>query len=506
MHRRITLAATALLATTALLLTACTGGGTEPSPSSSGTPDAAATLTVGLLLEPSNLDIRHQSGAALEQALIDNVYEGLVTRDADAGNEIVPRLASDWEVSSDGLTYTFTIRDDVTFHDGTPMTSADVVSSLTAAKDDETIQGHADLQGVATIEAPDATTVVITLTEPNSNFLFNLTGRAGLVVKTGDTTDLKTAANGTGPFTVGTWLQGDSLTLERNDAYWGDPAGVAEVVLTYFADSTAAVNAALEGSVDVVTEVDPELAPQLEGDVGYTLVSGETTDKGTLAFNNKKAPLDDVRVREALRLAIDHDALIETLGSGDTLFGPIPPLDPGYEDLSDVVTYDPAKAKELLAEAGVKNLTLTLTIPSVYGTTIPTILVSDFNEIGVTLKVDSVEFTSWLQDVYTNKDYDLSFVRHVEARDFSNWANPDYYFNYDNPKVQSLYAEALASTDEAETQKLLAEAARIVSEDHAADWLFLATPIAAVGTNVSGFPENSLNVRLPLAGATVSTE
>ena len=505
MHRRITLAATALLAASALLLTACTGGGTEPT-ASSGTPDSTATLTVGLLLEPSNLDIRHQSGAALEQALMDNVYEGLVTRDADDGNAIVPLLASDWEISDDGLQYTFTIRDDVTFHDGTPMTSADVLSSLTAAKDDETIQGHGDLQGVASIEAPDATTVVITLTEPDSNFLFNLTGRAGIVVKTDDTTDLKTAGNGTGPFTVGTWVQGDSLTLERNDAYWGETAGVAEVVLTYFADSTAAVNAALEGSVDVVTEVDPELAPQLEGDTGYVLISGETTDKGTLAFNNQAAPLDDVRVREALRLAIDHEALIETLGSGDALFGPIPPLDPGYDDLSDVVTYDPDRAKELLEEAGVDNLTLTLTIPSVYGTTIPTILVSDFNEIGVTLKVNSVEFTTWLQDVYTNKDYELSFVRHVEARDFSNWANPEYYFNYDNPEVQSLYAEALASTDEAKTQELLAEAARIVSEDHAADWLFLATPIAAVGTNVSGFPENSLNVRLPLAGVTVSKE
>ena len=128
------------------------------------------------------------------------------------------------------------------------------------------------------------------------------------------------------------------------------------------------------------------------------------------------------------------------------------------------------------------------------------------NDIGVTLTVESVEFSVWLQDVYTNKDYELSFVRHVEARDFSNWTDPDYYFGYDNPEVQSLYAEAVASVDEEEADTLLAEAARIVSEDNAADWLFVATRLAAVSTQVADFPKNSLNVRLPLAGVTVSSE
>ncbi|MFG6445122.1 ABC transporter substrate-binding protein [Microbacterium sp. P06] len=504
MPRRATFAATALFVTGALLLSGCTST-PSPTPTSVGAPDPDATLTVAATLEPSNLDVRHTSGAALDQALIDNVYEGLVSRDQD--NTVVPRLASDFQVSDDGLTYTFTLREGVTFHDGSALTVDDVVTSLTAAKDDATIQGNVDLTGVTSITAPDATTVVVTLAAPNSDFLFSLTGRAGLVVKTGDTTNLQTAANGTGPFSVSQWAQGQSLILERSESYWGEPAGVAEVVLDYIPDRTAAANAALANEVDVTLELDPEFRSQIEDSGMFAIETGQTTDKGTLAFNNAAAPLNDPDVREALRLAIDHDGLIEAIGGvGAPLFGPIPELDPGYEDLSELVPFDPERARQLLADAGQEDLELTLTIPNIYDATIPTYLVSAFDDIGVTLRVESVEFSVWLTDVFTNKDYELSFVRHVEARDFSNWTNPDYYFGYDNPEVQSLYTEAVASVDEEQADALLAEAARIVSEDNAADWLFVAAPLAAVGTHVSDFPQNSLNVRLPLAGVTVSSE
>ncbi len=227
---------------------------------------------------------------------------------------------------------------------------------------------------------------------------------------------------------------------------------------------------------------------------------GASTDKGTLAFNQAPgSPLADERVRQAIRQAIDHDAFVEALASGETLYGPIPSLDPGYEDLSDVAPYDPEAAKALLAEAGVEDLTLELTIPSFYSTTIPQILVSDLNEVGITLEVNSVDFPTWLNDVYINKDYDLSFVLHTEAHDFENWANPDYYFTYDNPDVQDLYAQSLAATDEAEAADLLAQAARIVSEDSAADWLYNGASVVAVGSNITGFPSINVNERLNLA-------
>ncbi|SDO54885.1 peptide/nickel transport system substrate-binding protein [Microbacterium sp. ru370.1] len=503
MLRRTALATSTLLIG-ALMLTSCTGPTASPGPT--GDPDPNATLTVRLSLEPSNLDIRHTSGASLEQALIDNVYQGLVTRDGDQDNAIVPALATAWEVSPDGLTYTFTLREGVTFHDGSALTADDVVTSLQTAKDDATIQNSADLAGVASIASPDATTVVVTLAQPNIDFLFALTGRAGLVFKNGDTTNFQTSANGTGPFRVESWNTGQSLTLARYDEYWGEKAGVAEVVLDYIPDQSAATNAAVSGDIDVALEIDPELQSQIEGTGDFTIESGLTTDKGTLAFNNAKAPLSDQRVREALRLAIDHSALAETLITAQPLNGPIPPLDPGYEDLTGSISYNPDRARELLAEAGAENLDLTLTIPNVYPGTLATFLVSSFADVGVTLKVDQVDFSTWLTDVYTNHDYDLSFVRHVEARDFGNWANPSYYFGYDNPEVQSLYAQALATTDEQQSSDLLAEAARIVDDEDAADWLFLSTPRTAIANDVAGFPKNSLNVRLPLAGVTVAAE
>lgn len=498
------LALISAIAASAVILTACTGTAAPETTEPVGEPDPDATLQVGLVLEPTNLDIRHTSGAALEQILIDNIYEGLVSRTQE--NEIEPRLASDYEVSDDGLTYTFTLNDGITFHSGTALTSADVVASYEAVRTDATLQGNAEFASVASITAPDATTVQIVLSEPNQNFLFSLTGPAGLVFQSGDTTDLKAAENGTGPFTLTRWNKGSAITFARNEAYWGEPAGVAEVEFQYIPDFTAGVNTALDGGVQVLTAVDPNLAPQLEDSGDFTLTTGRTTDKATLAFNNAKAPLDDVKVREALRLAIDHEALVEAVGAGSTLYGPIPELDPGYEDLSDVVSYDPEKAKQLLKEAGQEDLELTLTIPNFYGTTVPKVLISDFQKVGVTLDVDSVEFPAWLEDVYTNHDYDLSFVLHVEPRDFGNFANPDYYFGYDNAEVQSLYADALAEVDPDKSAELLAEAARIVSEDHAADWLYNGATITAVSPLVSGFPEDSINSRINLAGVTVAAE
>ncbi|UUE21985.1 ABC transporter substrate-binding protein [Microbacterium sp. J1-1] len=500
--RRLSLIAA--LAATAVMLSACAGSPEPTVTTDTGTPDPDATLHVGLVLEPTNLDIRHTSGAALEQILIDNIYEGLVSRTQE--NEIEGRLASDYTVSDDGLTYTFTLNEGIQFHDGTALTSADVVSSYETVRTDATVQGNAEFAKVSSITAPDATTVEIVLTEPDQNFLFTLTGPAGLVFKTGDTTDLKSAENGTGPFTLTRWNKGSTITFARNDDYWGEKAGVAQVEFQYIPDFTAGVNAALAGDVDVLTAVDPNLAPQLEDSGEFALTKGRTTDKATLAFNNQKAPLDDVRVREALRLAIDHDALVEAVGAGTTLYGPIPELDPGYEDLSDVISYDPEKAKSLLAEAGQEDLELTLTIPAFYGTTVPKVLISDFKKVGVSLEVNSVEFPTWLEDVYTNHDYDLSFVLHVEPRDFGNFADPDYYFGYDNTEVQRLYAEALAEVDPDKSAELLAQAARIVSEDHAADWLYNGETITAVSPIVAGFPEDSINSRIDLAGVTVSTD
>ena len=496
MLRRTTVAAAALLAAGALLLSACSGGSAPDASPTAVTPDPDAVVTVRLVSEPSNLDIRETAGAALDQILIDNVYQGLVSRTPD--QKIEPELASDYKISSDGLIYTFTLRDGVTFHDGSPLTVDDVVWSLEQVKSNASYSDSDRLTRVQSIAA-NGKDVVLTLSQPDSSLLWNLTGRAGLVLKKDDTTDRKTKANGTGPYKLTSWKQGDSITFDRNDAYWGDKAKVKEVVFSYIPDNQAALNGALAHELDVVTGFDANLKDQIEANGDFTLVLGKSTDKGTLAMNSTKAPLSDKRVRQAIRQAIDHNAIVKALGAGQTLYGPIPELDPGYEDLSSTAPFDPAAAKKLLADAGVSDLTLTLTIPSFYGTTVPQLLTSDFKKVGVKLTVNSVEFPAWLDSVYTKHDYDLSFVLHTEARDFENWANPTYYFTYNNPEVQKLYQQSLSATDEQTSADLLKQAAKIVADDQAADWLYNGASIVAVGTNVSGFPSINVNERINLA-------
>ncbi|MFT4213725.1 MAG: ABC transporter substrate-binding protein [Microbacterium sp.] len=502
MPRRLTVAA-ALLAASALLLSACAGEGTTSPTVIAGTPDPDASVDVRLVLEPSNLDIRETAGVALDQILIDNVYQGLVSRTPD--QQIVDTLASSHTISDDGLTYTFTLREGITFHDGQELTPEDVVWSLQQVKDNATYVDSARLANVSSIEA-DGQDIVLTLSAPDSTLLWNLTGRAGLVLKKDDEIDRKTAANGTGPFTLTDWKQGDSITLERYDDYWGEKAQVAEVVLDIIPDNQAALTAALAGELDVVTGFDATLKDQIEANGDFALVVGASTDKGTLAMNSTSGPLADIRVRQAIRQAIDHDAIIEALGAGQTLYGPIPEQDPGYEDLSDTAPFDPDAAKALLAEADAEDITLTLTIPSFYPTTFLQILVSNLDDVGITLKVDSVEFSTWLNDVYVNHDYELSFVLHTEARDFENWANPDYYFTYDNAEVQELYTAAVAATDDETAAGYLAQAARIVAEDQAADWLYNGASVVAVGTDITGFPSDGVNERMNLAELTENRE
>lgn len=491
MLRRTLVAAVALVAATTIALTGCTG--TTPAPTGSRAADPNATVAIRLVLEPTNLDIRQTAGAALDQILMDNVYQGLVARTPD--QKIVPELASAYKVSADGLTYTFTLRQGVTFADGSPLTPDDVVWSLTQHKTQASWTDSATLSRVAAVAA-SGETLTITMSQPDSQLLWNLSGRAGVILKKDDTVDYKTKTNGTGPFLLANWKQGDSITFVRNDKYWGSKAKAKEVVFDYIPDNQAALNAAQAGEVDVVTGFDATLRSQIEAKGAFRLVLGTSTDKGTLAMNSHNRWLKDKRVRQAIRQAIDHKAIITALGSGQTLYGPIPELDPGHEDLSAVAPYDPAAAKKLLKEAGASDITLTLTIYSGYGTTVSQILVSDLNAVGITLKVDAVEFSTWLNDVYVNKDYDLSFVLHTEARDFGNWANPDYYYTYDNPKVQALYNASRSATDPDKAAADLRQAARIVSEDMAADWVYNGASVVAVGTGITGMPTTNVNERL----------
>ena len=460
----------------------------------------ADTVTIGLKLAPPSLDIRRQSGSAIEQVLIGNVYEGLVSRDSD--NKVQPGLASSWDISTDGTTYTFHLNRNMTFSNGDVLDADDVAWSINQLKEKQYYNAN-QVESLSKAEALDTNTVRITLSSPDSNLLWYLTGRPGLVFDKDATYNAKTQAVGSGPYTVESFDSASKMVLKANPKYWGTAHKPAtqHVVIDFITDDNAAVNALKSGDVDVLSPVNATLAKSLDTNT-YHVSASDGSDKFVLAFNCANKKLADKRVRQAIRYGINHKEIIASRGGVDTaLGGPIPSVDPGYEDLTGLYPHDEAKAKQLMREAGYsasKPLKLTLTYANTYGTELGDQLKSQLAAIGIDLNINYVEFSTWLQDVHANGDYELSLVDHAESHDFYKWTTPEYYYHYDNRNVQALYAKALAATDEKESDEYLKQAAKTVSEDAPADWLFGYRVTVAYNKGIKGFPDKLSQTVLPL--------
>ncbi|MFD3613424.1 ABC transporter substrate-binding protein [Streptomyces atroolivaceus] len=228
---------TASVAALALPLTAC--GGSGGSSASGGTWDKAAVVNIGSLYEPQNLDNTAGGGQGVTEALNGNVYEGLFGL-ADDG-KVDKLLAQDYEISADGLTYTFTLRDGVKFHSGKELTSQDVKYSLEKVLADESQSARkSNLEVVKDIATPDARTVRIALSKKSVSFVYNL---SYVWIINSQAKDLKTTEDGTGPYTLDKWTRGSALSLNRFAGYWGDAAANKQVVFHYYKDATALNNA-----------------------------------------------------------------------------------------------------------------------------------------------------------------------------------------------------------------------------------------------------------------------
>ncbi|MFR0574424.1 ABC transporter substrate-binding protein [Bifidobacterium boum] len=465
------------------------------------TPTQSDSVAIGIKLAPVSLDIRNQSGSALEQLLIGNVYETLVSRNSN--NEVEPGLAKSWTISNDGLTYTFKLNEHMNFSNGDTLDATDVAWSINQLKAKQYYNSD-QVENLKQASASDATTVKLTLSRPDANMLWYLSGRPGLVFDKDARYDAKTTAVGSGPYVVKSFDSSSKLVLQANPKYWGSAhkARTTTVTVRFLPDDNAALNALTSGDVQVLSPVNANMTGKLKSSGKYTVKATEGSDKFVLAFNCTEAKTADKRVRQAIRYAINHKEIIASRGGVDAaLGGPIPSVDPGYEDLTGLYPYNPAKAKSLMQQAGYSTnhpLKLTLTYANVYGSELGEQLRSQLSHIGIDLNVNTVEFSTWLQDVHTNGDYDLSLVDHAESHDFYKWTQPDYYYHYDNAQVQALYAKALAATDEQDSAQYLKQAARIVSEDAPADWLFAYRVSVAQAKGVTGFPSRLTQSVLPL--------
>lgn len=479
----------ALALTAVLALTSCSSAATPTD--KTGTD---ATINIGSVYEPQNLDNTGGGGQGVTEALNGNVYEGLF-RLTDDG-QVENLLAADYQVSDDGLTYTFTLRDGVTFHSGAALTAADVKYSIekVTAEDSQSAR-KSNFGVVSSIDASDPTTVVITLSTKSISFIYNL---SYVWIMNAAATDRKTTEDGTGPYTLDTWKRGSTLSLNRFEDYWGTAAANGRVVFYYFTDDTALNNALLTNQIDVVTsEQSPDALAQFDNNDAYTINDGQSTTKLLLAFNDRVAPFDNVLVRKAVTSAIDNAKLLSAVwGDYGTLTGSmVPPTDPWYEDLTAVNPYDVELATQQLTEAGYADgFAFTLDTPN-YDPhpAAAEFIKGELAKVNIDVTINVITADEWYTKVYQGQDFSATLQEHVNDRDVVFYGNPDFYWGYDNPAVTALIDEAEQSDTAAEqTEKLKAANQQIVA-DAASDWLYLYPQIVVASTTITGYPVNGLN-------------
>ncbi len=461
-------------------------------------------LTIGLQLEPPHLDPTSAAAGAIDQVLYSNVFEGL-TRFTETG-AVVPGLARSWEISEDGLTYTFALATGVTFHDGTSFDSEDVKFTLDRARAEDSANAQKALfTGIADVTATDPATVEVTLSQPNGNFLFNLAWGDAVIVAPESIADIKSNPIGTGPFTLSEWRQGDSIMLEQNPDYWGEMPALTRATFKFISDPTAAFAAMMAQDIDAFSGFPaPENLPQFEADPRFQVLVGSTEGETILSTNNKMAPLDNVLVREAIAHAIDRQAIIDgaMFGLGTPIGTHFAPHNPDYVDLTAQSSYDPERAKALLAEAGLPDgFTTTLKLPPPsYARRGGEIIASQLRAVGVQTEITNLEWAQWLEEVFRGKDYGLTIVSHTEPFDIGIYARPAYYFQYDNPEFQALMDTLTGTTDPAARSELLATAQRTIADDYVNGYLFqLATPTVA-DARLQGLWQNAPTQATDLTG------
>lgn len=488
-HRRTRLAATIAAATASLLVLAGCAGGTGAPDSA---PDANAEIIVGSQNEPTNLDQIFGGSSGVTEVFTGNVYEGLFKITDDA--QVEPLLAAETEVSDDGLTYTFTLQD-ATFHSGAPLTAEAVKYSLERFIGDDSIAARkSQLSVIDTVTAVDEKTVEVQLSSKSISFTYNL-GYVWIVNP--EAGDLTATADGTGPYSLGDYRKGDSITLDVNEDYWGDATANGGVVYQYYADPTALNNALLTGAVDLVTsQSNPDSLSEFEaGD--YQIIEGTSTTKELLAFNDRVAPFDDVNVRKAVYSAINREQLLDAIwdGRGQLIGSMVPPSEPWYLDLADNNPYDPDLAADLLTEAGYPDgFEFTIDTPeSGVHSTVAEFLQTELAKVGVTVDINIITDDEWYQKVYTDHDFEATLQGHVNDRDINFYGNPDFYWGYDDADVQTWLTEAEQADSVQQQTELITQVNQKISDDAASVWLYLNPQLRIARDGLTGIPENGLN-------------
>lgn len=453
--------------------------------------------------------------------IAEQVYETLVNFDKET-TDIVPGLAKKWEVSEDGLTYTFELEEGIKFHDGTDFNAEAVVKNVErwlTSNDEAKFAYFASQFGgfkgsetaiIKEVKADGNNKVTFTLNKPQAPFLKNLAmspfaiASPAAIEKHGD----KFGENpvGTGPFKFESWKRNDTITLVKNEDYHkdGEPK-VGKLIFKVIEDNSARLNALIKGEVDLIDGLNPSDAEKVKNDKNLQLFERPSLNVGYLGFNVEKEPFNNPKVRQAISHAVNKEALIENFyeGTAEPAKNPMPPTLSGYNDEVKDYEFDLEKAKKLLAEAGYKDgfkVDLwAMPVPRPYmpnGQKVAEALQADFEKIGVKANIVTMEWATYLEKVQAGESSLFMLGWTGDNGDADNFLytlldkdaiGSNNYSRYANEEVHKLLLDAQAETDEAKRAELYKKAQEIIHAD--APWVPLAhsTPLLAGKSTIEGF-------------------
>ena len=469
----------------------------------SATAAQADELVLGLQQEPTSLDPTADATASIDGMMTQNVFESL-TIVAENG-EVGPNLATEWDVSDDGLTYTFTLTDAAQFHDGTAFDAQDVVFSFDRAMAEDSVNPSKDIfEQIESVTAMDPRTVQIKLKNKDAFFLFNMGQGDSAIVASESAETNNTNPVGTGPFKFDNWTRGDRLRLVKNsDHRDADTVALNSVTFRFISDAAAATAAMMAEELDAFPGFPaPELLEQFEADPRFRVNQGSTEGEVILAINNAKPPFDNIEVRRAIATAIDRDEIIEGAMYGQAV--PIgsfyPPHGTAYVDLTDAYPHDSTKAEEMFEAAGVAGQPMTLRVPPFpYATRSAEIIQAQLSDAGIDAKVENVEWGFWIDEVYKKKNYDMTIIAHTSPNDMGNFARgPDYFYGYDDPKFTALWESISTEADPQARDALLKEGQQYLSDQAVHGFLFQMPLLGVFRNEVEGYWSSSPVLYMPL--------
>ena len=497
MRRKLLLAL--LLVSMTTVLCACKDGtntGNTPDDSSSGSPADGGSIVVGITQDLDSLDPHIAVAAGTDEVLF-NIFEGLVKPDKD-GN-FVEAVAKSYVISEDAMTYTFTLRENVKFHNGDVVTVDDVVYSLKRCaglldvQDPNVLVDSALSDSIAEILASDEQTVEIKLNSANTELLPYLT----CAIIPCDYDDQKIHPVGTGPFCFVSYAPMESFVVKRFEDYYGTPAHLDKVTFKIYANSDAAFMELMAGTIDIFPYLTEEQAVQLSAK--YSIEVGNMNLVQALFLNNATAPFDDVRVRQAFCHAINRQEILDMLSGGKGTIinsGMTPGLASFYNNEIAGYAYDLDEAKRLLTEAGYAGgLEVIITVPSNYQYHMDTaqVIVEQLKKAGIVAKIEPVEWATWLTDVYKGRKYQATIVgldfnlapSDVVKRYRSTSGNN--FVNYNNVEFDLTFAEAVGTTNEQKKVEAYQKLQQFLFEDAASVYIQDPALLTAVSKELGGY-------------------